>query len=145
MYSCYIVILVNVNGCDLALYHVEGQGHPCLRHLCSDTCGGKKPLFVIVDVLCLYNIFRKFMNIGEIHIFSNVLYRKFESTLSRPFPWSICSKYRWLFFCFVYVIISLNRNKLLNIVLFGTEQFCSSNIIWGRICLNLFAIFVSIL
>ena len=127
-------------------YRSRERGHRFYKPLCNDTCGERNSLFIIIDVFYLYNIFRKFMNKGEIPIFSNVFYKKFLSTLSKAFSWSICNKYRWLFFCFVYVIISLIKNKLLNIVLFGIEQFCSSDIIWGKICLNLFAnILVSIL
>ena len=54
--------------------------------------------------------------------------------------------HRELFFSFVYFIISLVKNKLLKIVLFSTEQFCSSDIMSGSIDFNLFDyIFVQVL
>lgn len=106
-----------------------GSGQQYVKPPSSDTCSDKNPLFIIVDVFCLYSILRKLTNKGEIPIFSIVLYKKFLSTLSKafsldPFPIGIVG----CFFVF-YAIISLVRTRLLNNVLFEIEQFCFSDII----------------
>ena len=54
--------------------------------------------------------------------------------------------YNFVFFSLVSVIISLVKNKLLNIILFGMEHVCSCEVIFGKMVFNLFdRIFVSIL
>ena len=53
-----------------------GSGQQYVKPPSSDTCSDKNPLFIIVDVFCLYSILRKFMNNGENPIFSIVLYRR---------------------------------------------------------------------
>ena len=64
---------------------------------------------------------------------SIVLKRKGLSILSMAFSWSICKNYNYLLFSFVNLMMSLTKNKLLKIAWAGTEQFCSSDMISGKI------------
>ena len=51
----------------------------------------RKPLFIIVDVLLVYNVFMKFIYSGETLSFCMGLKGKFLSILSKAFSWSICN------------------------------------------------------
>ena len=132
--------------CPCIIKSSKDRGQPCLKPLCSDTCDERNPLFIIMDVFCLRSYLRKFINSGKNPIFLLFYIERFYLFHRRPSLGLFVVAINNCFFCFVYVIISLVRNRLSNIVLFGMEQFYSFDIISGIIYFNLLAkIFVSIL
>ena len=102
----------------------KGRESEPLKPLERVTWGERKPLFIIMEVLFLYSVPIKLTNIWDISNFSIVLKRKVLSVLSKAFCWTICNKWK-LFFSLVYFMGSLTKKRLLNIVLFGIEQFVS--------------------